>query len=80
MHCNLPQRLHGVLTNNPTRKDVMKSIQERLKKALEHSTQFKCAVESGVSIPTIQNIVGGKKVSPQTEEKLNNWIERQGKK
>lgn len=57
----------------------MKTIQERLKKALESSTQFKCAVESGVSIPTIQNIVGGKKVSKETEEKIDNWISKQKK-
>lgn len=58
----------------------MNNIQKKLSKALEKSTQFKCAVESGVSIPTIQNIVGGKKVNEETEKKILEWLKKEGEK
>ena len=54
----------------------MKTIQERLIKALQGTTRFKCAVESGVSLSTIENVVGGRKPSQATEEKLDKWIEQ----
>ncbi len=50
-------------------------IRAELIKALANTTQFKCAVESGVSIPTIQTFIAGKKVSQTTLEKFNKWIE-----
>lgn len=54
----------------------MKTIQERLLKALQGTTRFKCAYESGVSLSTVENVVGGRKPSQATEEKLNQWIEQ----
>lgn len=53
----------------------MNDLQRKLIKALKTTTQIKCAIESGVSYPTVQNIVAGKRVSPQTEAKINAWIE-----
>ncbi len=55
---------------------MKQTIQERLLKALQGTTRFKCAYESGVSLSTVENVVGGRKPSAVTEEKLNQWIEQ----
>ena len=54
----------------------MNDLQKKLIQALKKTTQFNCAVESGVSIPTIQNIVGGKKVNSETTTKIENWLKQ----